>query len=104
MLLFFDSKSTRSRRVAGQSQKKICIIFNTLQNDILKGRAESTGFLSQIWDNELQVRELQERVTIDEKKANLAKDFNIRRETIYQYLKISELPETSHRTSLSVDY
>ena len=36
--------------------------------------------------NEVQVRELQERVAQGEKKAILAKAFNIRRETIYQYL------------------
>jgi len=40
--------------------------------------------------NEEQVRELQERVAQGEKKAILAKAFNIRRETIYQYLKLSD--------------
>lgn len=40
--------------------------------------------------NEEQVRELQERVTQGEKKTILARDFNIRRETIYQYLKLSD--------------
>lgn len=37
--------------------------------------------------NETQIRELQDRVSQGEKKATLARAFNIRRETIYQYLK-----------------
>jgi DNA invertase Pin-like site-specific DNA recombinase len=40
--------------------------------------------------NEEQVRELQERVAQGEKKAILARAFNIRRETIYQYLKLPD--------------
>jgi DNA invertase Pin-like site-specific DNA recombinase len=42
--------------------------------------------------NAEQVRELQQRVSQGEKKAALAKAFNIRRETVYQYLKGSETP------------
>ena len=39
--------------------------------------------------NETQIHELQKRVAQGEKKAILARAFNIRRETIYQYLKLS---------------
>lgn len=38
--------------------------------------------------NETQIHELHKRVAQGEKKAILAKDFNIRRETVYQYLKM----------------
>jgi uncharacterized protein (DUF433 family) len=38
---------------------------------------------------------LQERVAQGEKKATLAKDFKIRRETIYQYLKLSHSQPTA---------
>jgi DNA invertase Pin-like site-specific DNA recombinase len=48
------------------------------QKGLYKGRRKSL--------NEEQVRELQERVAQGEKKAILARTFNIRRETIYQYL------------------
>lgn len=51
------------------------------QKGLYKGRKKAL--------NEEQVRELQERVAQGEKKAILARTFNIRRETIYQYLKLS---------------
>jgi len=67
------------------------------QKGLYKGRKKAL--------NEEQVRELQERVAQGEKKAILAKAFNIRRETIYQYLKEYELPNTSlHQTESQIQH
>jgi DNA invertase Pin-like site-specific DNA recombinase len=49
------------------------------QKGLYKGRKKAL--------NEAQIQELQARVAQGEKKATLARAFNIRRETIYQYLK-----------------
>ena len=49
------------------------------QKGLYKGRKKAL--------NEAQIVELQKRVAQGEKKATLARAFNIRRETIYQYLK-----------------
>ena len=46
---------------------------------LYKGRKPSLNFD--------QIRELKERVNNGEKKTNIAKDFGISRETLYQYLK-----------------
>ena len=45
--------------------------------------------------NAEQVRDLQERVSRGEKKTHLAKVFNMRRETIYQYLNESPRQQTA---------
>ena len=48
---------------------------------LYKGRKKSL--------NDIQIRELQKRVSGGEKKSIVAKSFNISRETLYQYMKIS---------------
>ena len=65
------------RSLIGERQREGVALAK--QKGLYKGRKKAL--------NKEQVRELQERVALGEKKANLAKDFNIRRETIYQYLK-----------------
>ena len=67
------------RSLIGERQREGVAIAK--QKGLYKGRRKAL--------NETQIRELQERVALGEKKAILAKDFNIRRETIYQYLKLS---------------
>ena len=65
------------RSLIGERQREGVALAK--QKGLYKGRKKAL--------NEIQIRELQERVALGEKKATLAKDFNIRRETIYQYLK-----------------
>jgi hypothetical protein len=64
------------RSLIGERQREGVAIAK--EKGLYKGRKKAL--------NEVQVRELQERVAQGEKKAILAKAFNIRRETIYQYL------------------
>ena len=64
------------RSLIGERQREGVAIAK--EKGLYKGRKKSL--------NDEQVRELQERVAQGEKKAILAKAFNIRRETIYQYL------------------
>lgn len=70
------------RSLIGERQREGVALAK--QKGLYKGRKKAL--------NEEQVRELQERVALGEKKATLAKDFNIRRETIYQYLKLPHSP------------
>ena len=65
------------RSLIGERQREGVAIAK--QKGLYKGRRKAL--------NEEQVRELQARVAQGEKKVNLAKDFNIMRETVYQYLK-----------------
>jgi DNA invertase Pin-like site-specific DNA recombinase len=48
-----------------------------------------------------QIEELQERVAAGERKSVLARQFGIRRETVYSYLRIPCRPERIANTSLS---
>jgi len=64
------------RSLIGERQREGVAIAK--EKGLYKGRKKTL--------NEEQVRELQERVAQGEKKAILARAFNIRRETIYQYL------------------
>ena len=72
------------RSLIGERQREGVAIAK--QKGLYKGRKKAL--------NETQIRELQERIALGEKKATLAKDFNIRRETIYQYLKLSHSQPT----------
>ena len=65
------------RSLIGERQREGVALAK--QKGLYKGRRKAL--------NEEQVRELQARVAQGEKKVNLAKDFNIMRETVYQYLK-----------------
>jgi len=78
------------RSLIGERQREGVALAK--QKGLYKGRKKAL--------NEEQVRELQERVALGEKKANLAKAFNIRRETIYQYLKHTSSEKMSQRSSV----
>ena len=69
------------RSLIGERQREGVALAK--QKGLYKGRKKALS--------EEQVRELQERAAQGEKKAILARAFNIRRETIYQYLKKIEL-------------
>lgn len=68
------------RSLIGERQREGVAIAK--QKGLYKGRKKAL--------NETQIRELQERVALGEKKTILARAFNVRRETIYQYLKLSD--------------
>lgn len=68
------------RSLIGERQREGVALAK--QKGLYKGRKKAL--------NETQIHDLQKRVAQGEKKATLAKAFNIRRETIYQYLKLSD--------------
>jgi len=75
----FERSLIRERQLEGIALAK--------QKGIYKGRKKSLS-------NE-QTKELHQRLQNREKKSSLAKELNISRETLYQYLKLPE-----HKTSI----